>query len=251
MENDTSITGESSKIRGVPDDTDMFSFTQRVVENPNYNPASTNEGQTLYPDLSPEGEAASLPTDENETTEPPKPDPSDELRQELIKTEEEINTLRQVLQAKEVYAADLRKKLGLTPLNQLSQSFKAELNKVQSSNAYQSTSQKVTELNEKIVHSDYYKKTSETLKSAGQSTASAISSLGSSMSQKLSEMKNSQAFKSFEEKVEGVGSTIMAKVSGTGVEKSPETAEEATEITPVTTQPHQSESNPTTDPPPL
>nr|XP_039264996.1 tumor protein D52-like isoform X2 [Styela clava] len=193
--------------------------------------ASTNEGQTLYPDLSPEGEAASLPTDENETTEPPKPDPSDELRQELIKTEEEINTLRQVLQAKEVYAADLRKKLGLTPLNQLSQSFKAELNKVQSSNAY--------------------KKTSETLKSAGQSTASAISSLGSSMSQKLSEMKNSQAFKSFEEKVEGVGSTIMAKVSGTGVEKSPETAEEATEITPVTTQPHQSESNPTTDPPPL
>lgn len=215
--------------------------------------ATAKEGQTLYPDLSTEGEAASIPTDDTgATTETPQtPDPSEELRQELLKTEEEINTLRQVLQAKENYASELRKKLGLTPLGQLSQSFKAELNKVQSSNAYQTTSLKVTELNEKIVHSDYYKKTSETLKSAGQSTASAISSLGSSMSQKLSDMKNSQAFKSFEEKVEGVGSTIMAKVSGTGMEKTPEAAEEATETTPVTTQPHQSEQTPTTEPPPL
>lgn len=111
-----------------------------------------NSGPTLYPDLTtPETEpnASSpevIPLDE---------DPIDQMKRDLAKvsfnhayrimqffnfikmkqTEDEIATLRQVLTAKEHFAADLRKKLGLTPLSQISQSFKAELNKVQSSNA--------------------------------------------------------------------------------------------------------------------
>lgn len=169
----------------------------------------------LYPDL-PAEDTAGEPMDV------PKYDPQEELRAELSKTEEEINTLRQVLHAKENYASELRKKLGMTPLSQISNTFKQELNKVQSSNAY--------------------KKTSETLKSASQSTASALSNFGSSMSQKFSDMKNSQAFKSFEEKVEGVGSSLMAKVSGSGPEKQADIAEEASETTPVTTQPQQGET---------
>lgn len=48
-----------------------------------------------------------------------------------LQTEEEIGTLKQVLQAKEQYAAEIRKELGITPLAQL----KAEINKVQSSQA--------------------------------------------------------------------------------------------------------------------
>lgn len=114
-----------------------------------------------------------------------------ELKKELDKTEEEINTLRQVLTAKEQHAAELRKSLGMTTLGQM----KAEIARIQGSQAYQ--------------------KTQETLKSSGQATASFFSSIGSSVSSRFSEMKNSTTFKSLEEKVEGVGTTIMAKVTGT------------------------------------
>ena len=50
----------------------------------------------------------------------------------FLQTEEEINTLRQVLTAKESHAAELRRSLGLTTLSQM----KAELAKIQSSQAY-------------------------------------------------------------------------------------------------------------------
>ena len=101
-----------------------------------------------------------------------------ELKKELDKTEEEINTLRQVLTAKEQHAAELRKSLGMTTLGQM----KAEITRIQSSQAYQ--------------------KTQETLKSSGQATASFFSSIGSSVSTRFSEMKNSNTFKSLEERSE-------------------------------------------------
>jgi len=147
---------------------------------------------------------------------------------ELVKIEEEIATLKQVLTAKEQRAAELRKMIGITPLSQ----FKAELNKVQSTQAYQ--------------------KTSETLKNAGQATASVFSSFGNSMSSKFSEMKNSNTFKSFEEKMEGVGSTIMAKVQGSmgrereGSVNSGEGLNGANNDQPVVQQPVTTGSNPTT-----
>jgi len=119
-----------------------------------------------------------------------------ELKKELDKTEEEINTLRQVLTAKEQHAAELRKSLGMTTLGQM----KAEIARIQSSQAYQ--------------------KTQETLKTSGQATASFFSSIGSSVTSRFSEMNmtrgnwNSPTFKSLNEKIEGAGTTIMAKVSG-------------------------------------
>jgi hypothetical protein len=138
-----------------------------------------------------------------------------ELRKELEKTEEEINTLRQVLTAKEQHAAELRRHLGLTTLSQM----KAEIAKIQSSQAYQ--------------------KTQETLKSSGQATASFFSNIGSSVSTRFSEMKNSPTFKSFEERVEGVGTTIMSKVSGApGKDGMPATEKTPSDGAPVTEQPN-------------
>ncbi|XP_020837302.1 tumor protein D54 isoform X12 [Phascolarctos cinereus] len=128
----------------------------------------------------------------------------EELRSELTKVEEEIVTLRQVLAAKERHCGELKRKLGLTPLDGLKQNLSKSWHDVQVSNAY--------------------KKTQETLSQAGQKTSAALSNVGSAISRKLGDMssysirhsismpamRNSATFKSFEDRV----GTIKSKVVG-------------------------------------
>ncbi|XP_073731198.1 tpd52 like 2b isoform X5 [Misgurnus anguillicaudatus] len=132
---------------------------------------------------------------------------AEELRLELTKVEEEIYTLRQVLSAKERHASELKRKLGLSPLSELKQNITKSWQDVQTSNAY--------------------KKTQETLSSAGQKTSAALSTVGTAISRKLGDMRalpfsnsfgnysirhsismpamrNSPTFKTFEDKVENI-----------------------------------------------
>ncbi|XP_035771032.1 tpd52 like 2b isoform X2 [Neolamprologus brichardi] len=145
---------------------------------------------------------------------------AEELRTELTKVEEEINTLRQVLCAKERHAAELKRKLGLNPLNELRQNLTRSWQDVQTSNAYLSASATLDD----ITHSDAYKKTQETLSQAGQKTTAALSTMGTALSRKIGDMRalpfsnsfsnysirhsismpamrNSPTFKSFEDKM--------------------------------------------------
>ncbi|XP_054029555.1 tumor protein D54 isoform X3 [Dryobates pubescens] len=137
----------------------------------------------------------------------------EELRSELAKVEEEIGTLRQVLAAKERHCGELKRKLGLTPLDGLKQNLSKSWHDVQVSNAY--------------------KKTQETLSQAGQKTSAALSNVGSVLSRKFGDMRahpfsnsfssysirhsismpamrNSATFKSFEDRV----GTIKSRVVG-------------------------------------
>ncbi|XP_044519821.1 tumor protein D54 isoform X3 [Gracilinanus agilis] len=148
----------------------------------------------------------------------------EELRSELTKVEEEIVTLRQVLAAKERHCGELKRKLGLTPLDGLKQNLTKSWHDVQVSNAYVKTSEKLGEWNEKVTQSDLYKKTQETLSQAGQKTSAALSNVGSAISRKFGDMssysirhsismpamRNSATFKSFEDRV----GTIKSKVVG-------------------------------------
>ncbi|XP_022051465.1 tumor protein D54 isoform X7 [Amphiprion ocellaris] len=129
---------------------------------------------------------------------------AEELHTELTKVEEEINTLRQVLSAKERHATELKRKLGLSPLNELKQNLTKSWQDVQTSNAY--------------------KKTQETLSQAGQKTSAALTTVGTAISRRLGDMRalpfsnsfsnysirhsismpamrNSATFKSFEDKM--------------------------------------------------
>ncbi|TNN80038.1 Tumor protein D54 [Liparis tanakae] len=126
---------------------------------------------------------------------------AEELRTELTKVEEEINTLRQVLSAKERHAADLKRKLGLSPLNELKQNFSKSWQDVQTSNAYVRTAGTLGEWNESVASLDLYKKTQETLSQAGQKTSAAFTTVGSALSRRLGDMRNSATFKSFEDKM--------------------------------------------------
>ncbi|XP_058610405.1 tumor protein D52 isoform X2 [Onychostoma macrolepis] len=119
-----------------------------------------------------------------------------ELHSELAKVEDEIQTLSQVLAAKEKQVADIKRKLGITPLNEFKQNLSKGWHEVTTSTAY--------------------KKTSETLSQVGQKATTAFSSVGSAISRKLEDvsirsiqhsasmpaMRNTPTFKSFEEKVE-------------------------------------------------
>ncbi|XP_053470079.1 tumor protein D53 [Ictalurus furcatus] len=118
----------------------------------------------------------------------------EEMQNELTKLEEEIVTLKQVLASKEKHHAELKHRLGMSTLSELKQNLSRSWNDVQSSTVY--------------------KKTSETLSTAGSKTTSAISNLGTAISRKFGDMRNSQSFKSFEEKVETTVSNIKTKVGG-------------------------------------
>ncbi|CAN9515273.1 unnamed protein product [Ophioblennius macclurei] len=131
---------------------------------------------------------------------------AEELRVELTKVEEEINTLRQVLSAKERHASELKRKLGLSPLNELRQNLTKSWQDVQTSNAYLSASATLDD----ITRSEAYKKTQETLSQAGQKTSAAFNTVGTAISRKLGDMRNSATFKSFEDRV----GTLKGKVVG-------------------------------------
>ncbi|XP_056094173.1 tpd52 like 2b isoform X5 [Rhinichthys klamathensis goyatoka] len=142
---------------------------------------------------------------------------AEELRLELTKVEEEIHTLRQVLSAKERHSAELKRKLGLSPLSEFKQNITKSWQDVQTSNAYVKMSEKLGQWNDKvtgcdvyvsasstlddITSSEVYKKTQETLSQAGQKTSAALSTVGTAISRKLGDMRNSPTFKSFEDKV--------------------------------------------------
>ncbi|XP_026782269.3 tpd52 like 2a isoform X2 [Pangasianodon hypophthalmus] len=169
-----------------------------------------------------------------------------ELELELSKVEDEIQTLRHVLTAKERHAGELRRRLGISPLTELKSNLTKGWHEVQSSNAYMKTSQTLGDLNQRITssnvyltasatledisRSDAYKKTQETLSQAGMMTSSAFSSLGSAIRSRLGEMRaltytppsgsysmrhslsmptmrNSPTFKNLEDKMAGKGST--------------------------------------------
>ncbi|XP_033943466.1 tpd52 like 2b isoform X8 [Pseudochaenichthys georgianus] len=131
---------------------------------------------------------------------------AEELRTELTKVEEEINTLRQVLSAKERHAQELKRKLGLSTLNELKQNITKSWADVQTSNAYLSASATLDD----ISRSEAYKKTQETLSQAGQKTSAALSTVGTVLSRRLGDMRNSATFKSFEDRV----GTLKTKVVG-------------------------------------
>ncbi|XP_035385276.1 tumor protein D52 isoform X2 [Electrophorus electricus] len=142
------------------------------------------------------------------------PEEQEELRKELAKVEEEIQTLSQVLASKETQVAEIKRKLGITPLNELRQNLSKSWQEVTTSTAY--------------------KRTSETLSQAGQKATAAFSSVGSVITRKLEDvrlqsysnyfsirsiqhsasmpmMRNTPTFKSFEEKVD----TLKTKISPT------------------------------------
>ncbi|KAM3872088.1 tumor protein D54-like [Diretmus argenteus] len=108
----------------------------------------------------------------------------DDLKFELLKVEDEIQTLQQVLLAKEKYAMDIKKQLGISPLNNIKQNLAKGWQGVQTSAPYLTASATL----EDISQSNAYKTTQDTLSHAGQVTSAALSSMGVAITRRLAGM---------------------------------------------------------------
>jgi len=135
-------------------------------------------------------------------------------RNELAKTEEEINTLRQVLASKMKHATDLKRRLGITVWKEFQQDLGAGVKNIQETTAYSESVKHLSTLNSAIQSAPIYQKTSELVKGAGEKTFSVFGGLGESFRNKLGEVKNSNTFKSFEERVGSTVYTVKNKMGG-------------------------------------
>ncbi|XP_076734771.1 tumor protein D54 isoform X2 [Maylandia zebra] len=148
----------------------------------------------------------------------------DALRFELTKTEDEIQALRQVLLAKEQYAADIRRQLGMSPLGNIKQSISKGWQEVQTSAPYLTASATLDD----ISHSSVYVRTRDSLSHAGQVTSAAMSSVGVVITRRLAQMstlshtisvpsmRHSSTFRSFEEMVGNMKDKVTGSTSTNG-----------------------------------
>ncbi|MFH4979360.1 hypothetical protein AB6A40_006069 [Gnathostoma spinigerum] len=109
------------------------------------------------------------------------------IREELRKTEAEIITLRQVLAARQKHAVELKRKLGISPLSELTSDINQSIQHVKELPAYQKTSEVVAD-------------TAETVKN------------------KWHDMRNSSLFKSFESKL-GSAYTTAKMAASTSIDQ--------------------------------
>lgn len=128
----------------------------------------------------------------------------EEWKEELARVEGEITTLRQVLGSKVRYASELKRKMGITPFQELKHDFSEGLKSIQQSETYQ--------------------KTSSAVKTASEKTNETVRNVASSVSKKIGDLRNTGAFKSVEEKVGGAYANVKAKVTGSKSEDNFESA---------------------------
>jgi len=136
------------------------------------------------------------------------PTPEEKLawESELAKVEEEIRTLRQVLQAKLRRQQDLKRKLGITQLDELKSDINVTLKTISESDAFIKTSSTLKTAGQK---------TGEALTVAGQRTGEVLGSAGSSLKGKLGEMRNSPSFQSIGSSVGNTWGSLKRQVSTT------------------------------------
>jgi len=120
-----------------------------------------------------------------------------DMKEELTKLEDEINTLKQVLASKETQAAELRKKLGIGLGQQITQKFETIANSetLKREMAYTRGLLQEIRSNPSVVQ------TSEKMKEVGDTIGRAFSGFGNQASAKFGEMKSSPSFQSIEQKM--------------------------------------------------
>jgi len=112
----------------------------------------------------------------------------EEWKTELKKTEDEIETLRQVLASKIRHAHDLKVKLGIT--------------------VWKEFSDDVNQGIKNITDTETYQKVSGAAKGAKETVGGVFGGLGASIGGKFESLKQTEAFQSVSEKVGGAVSTV-------------------------------------------
>ncbi|XP_050544093.1 uncharacterized protein LOC126907089 isoform X2 [Daktulosphaira vitifoliae] len=160
----------------------------------------------------------------------------EEWQQELNKVEEEIKTLREVLGSKVKASQELRRKLGYTVWQELTDDVSQSLKNVKESNVYQNVEEKFSQFGKAVVDAPIfnfslpdssdmrtptrnmvlkhcYQKTESVVKTTAEKATTIFGGIGSGLTSKLGQIKNSESFRSFEEKVGSALENVKTKVS--------------------------------------
>ncbi|XP_069359357.1 tumor protein D52 isoform X2 [Maniola hyperantus] len=125
------------------------------------------------------------------------PEQAEQLRaewsRELARVEDEIATLRTVLQSKIRQSSELKRKLGITVWKEITEDVNQGLKNVKESQVYQ--------------------KTESVIKSTAEKTTSIFGGITAGVSSKLGQMRNSDSFRSIEERVGTAYENVKGKVA--------------------------------------
>ncbi|KAM3967818.1 tumor protein D53 homolog isoform 2-T2 [Aphomia sociella] len=125
------------------------------------------------------------------------PEQAEQLRaewsRELARVEDEIATLRTVLQSKIRQSSELKRKLGITVWKEITEDVNQGLKNVKESHVYQ--------------------KTESVIKSTAEKTTSILGGITAGVSSKLGQMRNSDSFRSIEERVGSAYENVKGKVA--------------------------------------
>ncbi|KAF9801595.1 hypothetical protein SFRURICE_015089 [Spodoptera frugiperda] len=145
------------------------------------------------------------------------PEQAEQLRaewsRELARVEDEIATLRTVLQSKIRQSSELKRKLGITVWKEITEDVNQGLKNVKESQVYQTIETRVAALTQAVTEAPIYQKTESVIKSTAEKTTSIIGGITAGMSTKIGQMRNSESFRSIEERVGTAYENVKGKVS--------------------------------------
>jgi len=137
-----------------------------------------------------------------------------EWQAELTQVEDEIVTLKQVLNSKTRRAHELRRKLGVTSWGEFAQDMGQGIKNVRESPAVQKIEETVQGIQEAVTSAPLYQKTESAIKATAEKTTSLLGGIGSAMSQKIGALKNTESFRSMEERVTSAVTSVKGKMGG-------------------------------------
>ncbi|XP_046384492.1 tumor protein D54 isoform X2 [Ischnura elegans] len=150
----------------------------------------------------------------------------EEWSKELALIEDEIQTLRHVLDSKRMAAQELKRKLGLTGWREFAEDMNQGIKNVKESNVCVKVGETVNHVAVAVVSAPIYQKTESAIKATAEKTTSILGGIGSNISCKLGQLKNSESFRSFEERVGSAYENVKTKM-GNSRSNSTQSFEEA------------------------
>jgi hypothetical protein len=137
----------------------------------------------------------------------------EEYREELVKIQEDISTLRLVLNDKLKRENELKTLLGVTFVAEMKQDFTEGFNQIRSTNAFKTAAQTITGIGSTVSSNEAYQKTTASVKQASSKITPAFQQLGGAMKNSLGNLRNSAWFNSIETGLSSSLSSVKLKAS--------------------------------------
>ncbi|XP_011558697.3 tumor protein D52 isoform X2 [Plutella xylostella] len=145
------------------------------------------------------------------------PEQAEQLRaewsRELARVDDEIATLRTVLQSKVRQSSELKRKLGITVWREITEDVNQGLKNVKESQVYQTLETRVSAITQAVTEAPIYQKTESVIKTTAEKTTSILGGFTAGVSTKLGQMRNSESFRSIEERVGSAYENVKGKVA--------------------------------------